>query len=171
MGPPVDRSPRLRSLTNQGASIRQRVPILGRCFSPFLPRILGPRLDRLPRVERRRQFAPVTFITQEPNSAQIQASAVGVGSGSDCGGATRERGRICLGFVGSDAASLTASDLDPERVVLLGLALDSISPSAASTFSSPFATADSAGVGAGASSALGSRPRPSCFARVDRCSE
>jgi hypothetical protein len=34
--------PDLDSLTNRGASIRKRVPIVGRCFSPFLPRILGP---------------------------------------------------------------------------------------------------------------------------------
>jgi hypothetical protein len=31
-----DRGP----LTNRGASIRRGVPILGRCFSPFLPRNL-----------------------------------------------------------------------------------------------------------------------------------
>jgi hypothetical protein len=33
--------PDLGSLTNKGASIRKRVPIVGRCLSPFLPRILG----------------------------------------------------------------------------------------------------------------------------------
>ena len=155
--------PDLDSLTNRGSSIRKRVPIVGRCFNPFLPRILGPRLDRLPRVERRRQFAPVTFITQEPNSAQIQASAVGVGIGSDGGAATRERGRLCLGF-GSEAPSATASDFDPERVVRFGLGFGP-------TCSSTFAAADSAGIGGEAASAFGLRPRPSCFASVDRRSE
>jgi hypothetical protein len=34
--------PDLGSLTNKGASIRKRVPIFGRCFSPFHPRNLRP---------------------------------------------------------------------------------------------------------------------------------
>jgi hypothetical protein len=34
--------PDLGSLTNKGASIRKRVPIVGRCFSPFHPRNLRP---------------------------------------------------------------------------------------------------------------------------------
>jgi hypothetical protein len=105
------------------------------------------------------------------NSDRDQASALGAGTGSDCGGATRERGRPRLAFVGSEAASFTASDFDRERVVRLGLGVRSTSPPAASTFSSPFATADSADIGSRASSAFGLRPSPSCFARVDRCSE
>jgi hypothetical protein len=73
--------PDLGSLTNKGASIRKRVPIVGRCLSPLPSQDFGgPRLDRLPRVERRRQFAPVTFITQEPNS----------GSDSSIGGRCRD---------------------------------------------------------------------------------
>jgi hypothetical protein len=171
-GLPVARPLRSRCSEEPGASIRKRVPILGRCvrFFPF-QEICGPRLDRLQGVERRRQFAPVTFITQERNSARDQASGVGVGTGSDCGEAFGARGRLCLGFVGSDAASSTTSDFDRERVVRLGLEVPSTSPSAASTFSSPFATADSAEIDAAAASAFGLRPRPSCFASDDRCSE
>src|SRR5262249_38698310 len=55
---------------------------------------------------------------------------VGVGSGSDCGVATRERARLCLVFFGSEAASFTTSEFGPERVVRLGLPV-------ASTFAAP----------------------------------
>jgi len=49
-------------------------------------------------------------------------SAAGVDGGSDYAVAARERDRLCLGFVGSAAASVT-SDLDLERRVRLGLGL------------------------------------------------
>ena len=93
-----------------------------------------------------------------------QASAVGVGTGSDCGGETRERGRLCLAFVGFEAASFTPSDFDRERVVRVG-------SGAASTSPSTCCAAVSAGLGASVATVFGLRPRPSCFARVDRCSE
>ena len=159
------------ALRNRGRQSAKGYPFSGGVFDTPFQGFCGPRLDRLQGVERRRQFAPVTFITQERNSARDQASGVGVGTGSDCGEAFGARGRLCLGFVGSDAASSTTSDFDRERVVRLGLEVPSTSPSAASTFSSPFATADSAEIDAAAASAFGLRPRPSCFASDDRCSE
>jgi hypothetical protein len=147
-----------------GASIRQKGTHRRGVLSTLpIPEVAAP-IDRLRRVERRRQFAPVTFITQERNSARDQASGVGVGSGSDGGAATRERGRRCLAFLGSEAPSFTTSDFDRERVVRVGSGAASTSPSTCSA-------AVSAGLGAGASSVFGFRPRPSCFARVDRCSE
>jgi len=94
--------------------------------------------------------------------ARDYASAVGVDGGSDCAGAAGERGRRCLAF-GSAAASL-GPDFDLERRVRLGLGL-------VATRSSIFAAAGSAVAGAGATAVTDFRPRPSSFARVERCSE
>ena len=87
---------------------------------------------------------------------------MGVEGGSDCVGATRERGRLCLAF-GSAGASF-GSDFDLERRVRLGLGL-------VSTCSSKFATAGPAVAGAEATAGVDFRPRPSSFASVERCSE
>jgi hypothetical protein len=54
------------------------------------------------------------------NWARDQASAVGVGSDSDCGGASRERARLRLFFIGCEAASSRRSDFDSEAGVRLG---------------------------------------------------
>ena len=53
--------------------------------------------------------------------ARDYASAAGVGSGSDCVATTRERGRLGIDLVGADAASLSTSGFDLERLVRLGL--------------------------------------------------
>jgi hypothetical protein len=45
------------------------------------------------------------------NSARYQASAVAVGSGSDCGETARERARLGLRRVGCDAASTTSGGM------------------------------------------------------------
>jgi hypothetical protein len=84
---------------------------------------------------------------------------VGVEGGSDCVAASRERCFLCLAF-GSEAAPLTTSDLDLERVARLDLGL-------AVTFASEFA-ADIAVTGSEAASIFGLRPRPSCFANAER---
>jgi hypothetical protein len=100
---PVDRPPLGSRPT--GVSIRKRVPILGRFsgsshFQNFAALSLRPRL---------------------PHRARDQASVVGVGSGSDCVGADRERARLRLLFIGCETASSTTSDFDPERVVPPGV--------------------------------------------------
>ena len=89
-------------------------------------------------------------------------SAVGVEGGLDCVGVARERGRLRLAL-GSAAASF-GSDIDLERRVRLGFGL-------VSTCSSIFAATSSAVAGAGATSVVDFRPKPSSFARVERCSE
>jgi hypothetical protein len=167
---PRSASPDLALPDNRGRQSTKGYPSSGGVVDPSHSGNLRPRLIGYSG-SRRDANAPVTFITQERNSARDQASGVGVGTGSDCGEAFGARGRLCLGFVGSDAASSSTSDFDRERVVRLGLEVPSTSPSAASTFSSPFATADSAEIDAAAASAFGLRPRPSCFASDDRRSE
>jgi hypothetical protein len=59
------------------------------------------------------------FVELDPGRDYM--SAVGVEGDSDCVGATRERGRLCLAF-GSAAASF-GSDFDLERRVRLGLGI------------------------------------------------
>jgi hypothetical protein len=61
-------------------------------------------------------FATLSLRARSPELARDQASAVGVGSGSDCGGAARERARLCFVLVGFGAAS-TTSGFDPEAGV------------------------------------------------------
>jgi hypothetical protein len=92
------------------------------------------------------------------------ASAVGAGSGSDCGAATPERRRLGLDLAGAEAASLSTFALDLDRVVRFGLGL-------ASTSLSRLTAANSAVGGSEAASVFRLRPRPSCFASADRCSE
>src|SRR6516225_3779802 len=91
------------------------------------------------------------------------ASAVGVGTGSDRVATARERGRLDLDFVGAGAASFT-SEFDLERWVRVDLGF-------VSTCSSTFAAAGSAVADAGTTAVTDFRPRPSSFARVERCSE
>jgi hypothetical protein len=95
--------------------------------------------------------------------ARDYTPVVDVEDGSDCVGAARERGRLCLGFVGSATASFI-SDFDLERRVRLGLVF-------VSTCSLAFAAAGSAVAGAEAIAGVDFRPRPSSLASVDRCSE
>jgi hypothetical protein len=155
---------RSRPCSQPGASIHKRVSIVGGgVVDPSHSGNLRPRLIGYSR-SKRDPNAPVTLPPQNRIRLAIKLRRSGVGTGSDCGEAFGARGRLCLGFVGSDAASSTASDFAPERVVRIGLEVASTSPSTCSE-------SVSAGVGAGASSALGFRPRPSCFAKVDRCSE
>jgi hypothetical protein len=111
---------------------------------------------------RGRNSSPLSSLTCAAIRPETYTPAVGVEGGSDCVGATRERGRLCLAF-GSAPASFT-SDFDLERRVRLGLGL-------VSTCSSTFAAADSAVAGADATAGMDFRPSPSSFASVDRCSE
>jgi hypothetical protein len=98
MGLPPSIGPRPSRST--GVSIRNRVPILGRCF----------------RFSYFQNFAALSLRARSPDWTRYQASAVGVGSGSDCGGASRERARLCFVLVGFGAAS-TTSGFDPEAGV------------------------------------------------------
>jgi hypothetical protein len=110
MGPPPSKV-RRSGRNEPGASILERVPTLGRCSrsSPIQEFAALARSSVAGRAESPTPSAPW------PNSARYQASAVGVESGSDCGGTARERARLCLRRVGCDAAS-TVSGSDPERV-------------------------------------------------------
>jgi hypothetical protein len=96
-------------VTNQGP---KSVPILGKCSrSSPIQEFAALARSSVTGSGRKPQLRPAPW----PNSARYQASAVGVGSGSDCGGTVRERARLCLRRVGCDAAS-TTSGSDPERV-------------------------------------------------------
>jgi hypothetical protein len=65
---------------------------------------------------RRKLRVGATPCVPSLNSVRDQASVVGGESGSVCGEATRERPRLCLVFLGCEAASSIRSGFDPERV-------------------------------------------------------
>jgi hypothetical protein len=99
MRPPPSIGPR-SGRDQPGVSIRKRVPIVGRCFrSSSFSESCGAE-------------SPSPFAKR----ARDQASAVDVGSDSNCGGASRERARLRLLLIGCEAASFTTSEFDPERV-------------------------------------------------------
>lgn len=87
------------------------------------------------------------------------------GVGEGIGEATRERGRLCLAGIGTDATtSFTTLGFDPERVLRLGVAF-------VPDFAAGSAEADTAGIAAGIASALVVRPKPRDLASDDRRSE
>ena len=101
--------PDLGSPDQPGPSIRKRVPILGDVLESCHPGILRPPFDPAMNDWQPTVLLWLTSVAPSPNSGRDQASTAGVGTGADCGAATRERGRLCRVFV------------DPERVVRLGL--------------------------------------------------
>jgi hypothetical protein len=159
-GPPRrSASPISPLLTTGGVNPQKGTHRLGGVVDPSHSGNLRPRLIRTAT-----QICSGDLCHPRTEFGSDQASAVGVGTGSDCGGVTRERGRLHLAFVGFEAASFTISDFDRERVVRVGSGAASTSPSTCSA-------AVSAGLGASAATVFGLRPRPSCFASVDRRSE
>jgi hypothetical protein len=93
---------------------------------------LDPRISLLVRFLKRdscRASSALVELCLRRVPARDYASAVGVGSGSDCGAATRERGRLGLDLVGAEAASPSTFALDLERVVRFGLGSAAISVS------------------------------------------
>ena len=73
MGPPRRSASPISVLRQtRGRQSAKGYPSSGGVLDPFPFQELEAPIDRLQRVERRRKFAPVTFITQEPNSAQIK---------------------------------------------------------------------------------------------------
>src|ERR1700746_1240935 len=72
MGPPRQSASRSLFPHEPGLRPAKGYPSSGGVFDPFPFQEFEAPIDRLQRVERRRKFAPVTFITQEPNSAKIK---------------------------------------------------------------------------------------------------
>jgi hypothetical protein len=135
--------------------------ILGGSIRFFLFPEIAALVDS--RSEETKPKAPhgATPCVASANSVHDQASVVGGDGGSVCGEPARERVRLCLVLVGFEEASFTTSESNPER-----MACPAVERST-STFSSPSPTGDSAVMGVPAPSAF-LRPRPSCFAKVDR---
>ena len=161
MEPPVNRPTYPGSSKNKGVLIRNKGTHPREVFrTPPGRENFGSLSKRLSRDRWSRLAGPFDF----RRCVSGYASAVGVGTGSDCVATVRERGRLCLDFVGVEAVSLSTSDLGLERVDRRGLGFAATSPSR-------LAAADSAVAGSGAASVLCFRPSPNCFASVDRCSE
>jgi len=108
-GLPVYRLPDLGPLPNRGPQSAKGYPSSGGVLNLPIPGILVPRVLLICADGNRQSCSPILSVIPLPNSARDQASAVGVGTGSACGGVSRERRRLSLVFV------------DPERVVRLGL--------------------------------------------------
>ena len=157
---PPSISPPIRGLSKNGGFGRKTVPSSGGVSWTPLPQGV-PLFRWLSGVEP--NF--LTSVELQPCAAiwtTIKRQRWALEGGSDCAGAARERGLLCLAL-GSAAVSVT-SDFDLERRVRLGLGL-------VSTGCSTFVMADSAVAGAEATASVDFRPSPSCFARDDRCSE
>src|SRR5215831_2689424 len=119
MEPPVNRPAYPGSAANTGPQYGKRVPILGSCLDPSRSEKFR-LLDRLKRDSCRDSSALVELCPRRV-PARDYASAVGVGTGSDCVATARERGRLGLDLVGADAASPSTFALDLERLVRPGL--------------------------------------------------
>jgi hypothetical protein len=72
MGAPCLSAPRSRSPAEQGAAIRKRVPILGRCFESSNPGILVPRVLLICADGSRQSCSPRLSVIPLPNSAPIK---------------------------------------------------------------------------------------------------
>lgn len=70
-----------------------------------IPGILVPGVLLICADGSRQSCSPGLSVIPLPNSARDQASEVGVGTGSACGGVTRERRRLCLVFVDPEGAA------------------------------------------------------------------